>query len=425
MSDLSSVFHLIGLFTAGFGAIFFLADRHSRTSRALALCLAALGVRLLLAPLELSHPTIAITATARLLEALTIVAVMEWARRVAETVARRLGRAARGLLLAAQIMTLIYSGLALGYLLIDPQQALSGATGFFRVRAMEWALFAPVLGTAVLLSTIGILLLVFGRTDPAESIRLRALMAASPFLFAGLLVQVSVVPFVIALGLLIFLFGSVRYLMVLGRRGAWMSQFLAPEVASLVRLKGVEQVLRRERRAVSAVFCDLRGFTAYTEANDSEAVMVFLEHYYAEVGALAARHGATVKDHAGDGVLLLLGAPVAQDDHAQRAVQLALALQGALRVRLAEAGLALGIGVASGEVTVGAMQGAGRLEYVAVGRAINLAARLCARAEAGEVWAEASTVESLNPEWAARFAARTPELFKGFDAAVTPYAVLA
>lgn len=421
----AAAFHVVGLFTAGLGLIFFFTDRHGRASRALALCFVVLGLRLLLAPVEIASPSVAVTAIARGLEALSILAGMEWARRVADTVRRGLRRAANGLFRAAQILVLVYAGLSLGYLALDPADATTSAAGFFRVRAIEWAVFAPVLGTAVLLSTIAMLLLVFGRSDPAESIRLRALMLAAPFLFSALLVQPASVPLCITLGLLIFLFGAIRYLMVLGRRGQFMSQFMAPEVATLVRLKGAERVLKRERRAVSAVFCDLRGFTAYSSAHPTQRVVDLLERYYAAVGQVAAAQGGTVKDHAGDGVLLLIGAPVAQKDHVARAARLALALQQVVQPLLLTEGLALGVGVASGEATVGAIQGAGRLEYVAVGPAINLAARLCQQAEAGEVLVDAATCAALEPALAAQCVAREPVWMKGIDEAVTAYALTA
>ena len=414
----ASAFHVVGLFTTGLGLIFFSTDRHGRASRALALCFVVLGLRLLLAPTEIAQPSVAITAVARGLEALSILAGMEWARRIADTVRRGLRRAANGLFLAAQILVLIYAALSLGYLAIDPADATTGAAGFFRVRAIEWAVFAPVLGTAILLSTIAILLLVFGRSDPAESIRLRALMGAAPFLFAALLVQPATVPLCITIGLLIFLFGAVRYLMVLGRRGQLMSQFLAPEVTQLMRLQGAEQVLKRERRMLSAVFCDLRGFTAFTEAQETQAVVTLLEQYYAVVGAAAAELGATVKDHAGDGVLLLLGAPVAQKDHAARAVRLALLLRERLPPLLTAQGLGLGLGIASGEATVGAIQAAGRLEYVAVGPVINLASRLCQCAADGELLIDTPTQKALESDHAARFVQRSEETLKGIEGAV-------
>jgi len=419
----ATAFHVVGLFTTGLGLIFFSTDRQGRASRALALCFVVLGLRLLLAPLEIATSSVAITAVSRGLEALSILAGMEWARRIADTVRRGLRRAANGLFLAAQILVLIYGGLSLGYIAIDPEHATTGVSGFFRIRAIEWAVFAPVLGTAVLLSTIAILLLMFGRSDPAEAIRLRALMAAAPFLFAGLLVQPASVPVCIALGLLIILFGAVRYLIVLGRRGHLMSQFLAPEVAQMMRLKGPDQVLKRERRSLSAVFCDLRGFTSFTEARETPVVVELLEQYYAVVGQAAAELGATVKDHAGDGVLLLFGAPVAQKDHAARALRLARLLHQRLAPLLAAQGLGLGVGIASGEATVGAIQAAGRLEYVAVGPVINLAARLCQLAADGEVLVDQATQAALPAEEAASLSARTAEPIKGIDGSVPFFAL--
>lgn len=409
----ASAFHVVGLFTAGLGFIFFLTDRKGHASRALALCFVALGARLLIAPLELEHLMVSLAVAGRVLEPLAMLAGMEWARRVASTVRPGLGRAARGLLLAAQIVVVVYGGLTLGYLAIDPQTAVSDASGVFRLRIIEWAIYAPLLGTAMLLSAIGILLLVFGRGDPAEAIRLRALMLAAPFLFAALLVQPASVPLCISIGLLIFLFGAMRYLQVLTRRGQLMSQFLAPEVAKLMRTQGAEEVLRRERRAVSAVFCDLRGFTAYGASRESAEVTAMLERFYAAVGAAAAVEGATVKDHAGDGVMLLLGAPLPQRDHAVRAVRLAVALRAALAPVLAAEGLGLGIGVATGEATVGAIQGAGRFEYVAVGEAINLASRLCAEAAADEILVAPATRAALEGEIADAFRPREPLQLKG------------
>ena len=90
-----------------------------------------------------------------------------------------------------------------------------------------------------------------------------------------------------------------------------------------------------------------------------------------------------------------------------------------------EGNLGLGIGIATGHLTVGAIQGAGRLEYVAVGTAVNLAARLCQRAEAGEVLCDRRTQEALQdqPEFPAQ--AREPEQFKGFDAPMPVYALTA
>jgi class 3 adenylate cyclase len=424
----ADAFLVVGLFASGCGLIFGLADRHSRSSRALALCLIVLGIRLQLAPLELDaargHPVL-LAGLTRGMEVFCLLTGIEWARRVAETATRKLRGTIHWLFRAAQILMLVYGGLALGYLWLDPADATSGLSGLIRVRPLEWAIFAPVLGAAALVAAIAIFMLLITRTDPAESIRLRALLLAGPLFFASLMVRPSLVPVLIALALLIVLAGSLRYLNVLSRRGQFMSQFLAPEVAGMVRLKGIERALKRERRLLSAVFCDLRGFTAYTQERSSEEVMNLLERYYAAVGAAAAAEGGTVKDHAGDGVLILLGAPVAQRDHAARAVRLGIALIEQLRPLLRQLApeIGLGVGIASGAATVGAIHGAGRLEYVAVGSAINLAARLCQRAEDGELLIDQASRQSLATELAARFVARPPEAIKGYEEAVMLHAL--
>jgi class 3 adenylate cyclase len=174
--------------------------------------------------------------------------------------------------------------------------------------------------------------------------------------------------------------------------------FLSPEIGRLLREGGVQGAMNQRRVELSAVFCDLRGFTAFSERTSSEQVMELLQSYYDAVGEVVAEMGGTVKDHAGDGILSIVGAPIAHRDHAERAVRMA--------VRIRDRGveilagwrnpgpeLGLGVGVASGIVTVGAIAGATRLEYVAVGPAVNLAARLCERAISGQVLVDRRTLD--------------------------------
>jgi adenylate cyclase len=144
------------------------------------------------------------------------------------------------------------------------------------------------------------------------------------------------------------------------------------------------------------VCCDLRGFTAYSTAADSARVVQILREYYEAVGMAAASVGGTIKDQAGDGVLVLVGAPIAYEDHARRALTLAGLIREAGRALAArwsqgEQRLGVGIGVASGRVTVGVIGEGSRLEYAAVGPAVNLAARLCAEAAHGEVRVDTRT----------------------------------
>ena len=117
------------------------------------------------------------------------------------------------------------------------------------------------------------------------------------------------------------------------------------------------------------------------------------------------------------------GAPVPVTDCAARALRLARALIDELHPQMqADAGgLGLGVGVATGDVSVGAVRGAGRLEYAAVGSAVNLAARLCAAAPGGEVWVDAASVVAAG-ETAVQ--ARTPLTLKGYAEPVQLYALV-
>src|SRR4029079_10154351 len=106
----------------------------------------------------------------------------------------------------------------------------------------------------------------------------------------------------------------------------------------------------------------------------------------------------TIKDQAGDGVLMLVGAPVAFDDHARRALEMAQRIREsgvAITSLWSEADLrrGVGVGVASGYVTVGVIGAASRLEYTAVGPAVNLAARLCSEALHGAILVDARRID--------------------------------
>jgi class 3 adenylate cyclase len=146
------------------------------------------------------------------------------------------------------------------------------------------------------------------------------------------------------------------------------------------------------------VVSDLRGFTAYAQAHPSSRVIQVLRDYYDAVGKVVADYGGTIKDFAGDGILILVGAPLPAADHA------AIGLRIAHRVRAASREvtdrwsngphrLGIGIGVASGFVTVGVIGSASRLEYTAVGPAVNLASRLCEHALDGEILVDERTRE--------------------------------
>jgi class 3 adenylate cyclase len=159
-----------------------------------------------------------------------------------------------------------------------------------------------------------------------------------------------------------------------------LKRFLAPQVAELV--ENSDGLLRGRRQEVVCVFADLRGFTAFSTRAEPEAMMAVLRDYYEAVGAVITRHKATLIQFAGDGVMILLNAPLACADPAQRAVRLAIELQAEMQLltkQWSEKSYAMGfgIGIAMGPATVGTIGYEGRLDYTAVGSAVNLASRLC------------------------------------------------
>ena len=173
------------------------------------------------------------------------------------------------------------------------------------------------------------------------------------------------------------------------RLGQLKHFFAAPVAEMILNEKGFDPA-KVHRRELTAVSIDLRGFTAFSEASEPEEVISVLRTYHAELGIQVNRHEATLEHFAGDGVMLFLNDPVEVADHPLRALELALALRDAMQPHLAEwrangFDIGLGIGIATGYATIGAVGYEGRWEYAAIGTVCNLAARLCAEAKDGEV----------------------------------------
>jgi adenylate cyclase len=190
-----------------------------------------------------------------------------------------------------------------------------------------------------------------------------------------------------------------------------LKRFFSPQIADLLVAEG-EDMLKAHRREVNVAFLDLRGFTAFTEGAAPEEVMALLREYHACVGAQVMAHGGTLERFAGDSVMVFFNDPVPMERPALEAVRMALAVQDAfesVRRSWSRRGfeLALGIGIAQGYATLGAIGFEGRWDYAAIGGVTNLAARLCAEAQGGEIlacqrsrasveeWVEAESVGPL------------------------------
>ncbi|KJC43625.1 adenylate cyclase [Bradyrhizobium sp. LTSP849] len=192
-----------------------------------------------------------------------------------------------------------------------------------------------------------------------------------------------------------------------------LERFLAPQVAQLIASSdSPEGLLTSQRREVTVVFCDLRGFTAFTEATEPEEAMNVLREYHAALGTLIFKYEGTLDKYAGDGVMILFNAPIQFEDHTRRAVKMAVEMRdtiGPLTERWRNRGhsLGFGIGIALGYATLGQVGFEQRLEYAAIGSVTNLASRLCGEAKADQIvvsrrvygiveqWVEARALDDL------------------------------
>jgi adenylate cyclase len=169
-----------------------------------------------------------------------------------------------------------------------------------------------------------------------------------------------------------------------------LKRFFSPQLAELIVAGGAEDPLRTHRREITVVFLDLRGFTGFAETAEPEEVMGVLREYHEAMGRLILEHAGTLERFAGDGMMVFFNDPVPVDNPAERAVRMAIAMRE--RVRELRAAwrkrghdLDLGVGIAQGYATIGAIGFEGRWDYGAIGTVTNLAARLCAEARGGQV----------------------------------------
>jgi len=169
-----------------------------------------------------------------------------------------------------------------------------------------------------------------------------------------------------------------------------LKRFFSPQLAELIIRGGADDPLRTHRREVTVVFLDLRGFTAFAETSEPEELMGVLREYHAEMGKLILAHEGTLERFTGDGMMVFFNDPLPMPDAAERAVRMAVAMReraAELAARWHRSGyeLDLGIGVAKGFATIGAIGFEGRWDYGAIGTVTNLAARLCGEAKPGQI----------------------------------------
>jgi class 3 adenylate cyclase len=206
-----------------------------------------------------------------------------------------------------------------------------------------------------------------------------------------------------------------------------LKRFLSPQVAELVAAgSSAENLLESHRREVTVLFCDLRGFTAFTEAAEPEEVTLVLREYHATLGAHIDLYEATLERFAGDGLLTLFNDPLPCPDHTHRAVRMALDMQESMSAlanlwRKRGHDLGFGIGIARGIATLGRIGFERRFDYSAVGSVTNLASRLCDEARAGEIIVEREVFVAVGTEFESRPLA--PLSLKGFRRPIEAYEI--
>jgi GAF domain-containing protein len=169
-----------------------------------------------------------------------------------------------------------------------------------------------------------------------------------------------------------------------------LRRFLPPQVADLIVASGTEKQLESHRREITALFCDLRGFTGFSESADPEDVMTLLREYHEALGASIIKYSGTLERYAGDGVMVVFNDPVPVENPALQAVLMALEMRDAIAA-LTETWrrwgheIGFGIGIAHGFATLGTIGFEGRFDYAAIGTVSNVASRLCDEAKPGQI----------------------------------------
>jgi class 3 adenylate cyclase len=176
-------------------------------------------------------------------------------------------------------------------------------------------------------------------------------------------------------------------------RLARLRRFLSSEVADLITAEGKDSLLESHRRMVACLFCDVRNFTAFSDSVEPEEVMGVLQSVHEKIGSLVEDHGGTIGYRAGDGLMVIFNDPLPCEDPVMKAVNLANKMKSTFAEvqeywRQRGHNLGFGIGIAYGYATLGLIGSEGRYDYTAIGNAVNVAARLCDRAEDGEVLAD-------------------------------------
>lgn len=178
-------------------------------------------------------------------------------------------------------------------------------------------------------------------------------------------------------------------------------RYVSPEVAKTLLESPDGLRLGGEKRRITVLMSDLRGYTRFAELGDPAGVMAVLNDYLGRMADIVIAHGGTINEFIGDAIFAVFGAPVEHADHAERAAATALAMQRAMDALNAEnvacgrPRFEMGIGLHTGEAVVGNIGSEQRTKYAVVGAAVNLAARVEGCTVGGQVLMTTETLEQL------------------------------
>lgn len=170
-----------------------------------------------------------------------------------------------------------------------------------------------------------------------------------------------------------------------------LKRYLSPQLAESIIAGERDVTLAPSRKFLTTFFSDVRGFTSASERMEPEELVGELNDYLSEMTEIVFRHGGTLDKYVGDAVMVFFGDPIPQSDHAERAVNMAFEMRERMTVlqdrwaRRYHEAFKIGMGIATGWVTVGDIGSPARSDYTVLGNEVNVASRLADRAAAGQI----------------------------------------
>ena len=205
-------------------------------------------------------------------------------------------------------------------------------------------------------------------------------------------------------------------------------RYVSPEVAKEIgKLEDKQSlVLGGQRRDVTVVFCDVRGYTTMSEKEQPETIIDLINRHFAEIIPCILAKKGIINKFAGDNIMAIWGAPTIQPDGTRLSVEAAVDAQKALKKlhidNPAMPKMAFGFGIHTGQVVVGNVGAPGRMEYTVIGDVVNVTARICGACPGDKIWVSSEVYQQMNSS--VEFRKLEPQFFKGKEKPMVVYEVV-